>query len=101
VKVGVSYQNVVEREWNVFTSESDSACSVALGVCIYEQGALFCSSETRGEIYRCSCFTDATFLICYCDYSRHYKPVRVQRPNLPTGGRGFHVEPESNRSTWK
>jgi hypothetical protein len=27
--------------------------------------------------------------------------VRVQRPNLPTGGRGFHVEPKSNCSTWK
>jgi hypothetical protein len=46
-----------------------------LGICIYEQRALFGSSQARGQIYRRGRFADATLLICDCDYSCHYKPV--------------------------
>src|SRR5262249_35233608 len=51
---------------------------MGLGVEVQEQDPLAGSSESGGQIYRCSCFANAAFLIDDCDPSHDRSLVRGQ-----------------------
>jgi hypothetical protein len=66
-----SDQDVVNRESQRITSNSDATRGIALRIAIYEQCSLLSNGETGGEIDGCGRLADTALLVGYSDDSGH------------------------------
>jgi hypothetical protein len=64
-------QDVVERFGKCGLVDSDAGRRIALRVSVNEERLSLCDSQRGSQVYGGGRLSDATFLVCDCDGTRH------------------------------